>query len=39
MSNGIFKRLDTFGRDLPTFEIKGKDKVKTQVGGFTTLLI
>ena len=39
MSGEIFERLDIFGRDLPTFVIKGKPKIKTQLGGFITLVI
>ena len=38
MTGEVFRGLDTFGQRLPTFILKGKDKVKTKVGGICTIL-
>ena len=38
MTGEVFKRLDIFGLELPKFILKGKDKVKTKVGGICTIL-
>ena len=35
----MFKRIDAFGKPLPSFNLKGKEKVNTIVGGFITLMI
>ena len=32
-------RMDAFSQSLPSFNIKGKDKVSTIVGGFFTLIL
>ena len=35
----VLERLDTFGKPLPGFNIKGRDKVTTIAGGVSTILI
>ena len=39
MTGEVFRRLDIFGQDLPTFNLKGKDKVLTRIGGVVTIII
>ena len=34
-----FKKIDTFGSHLPSFNLKGNEKVNTIVGGFCTLIL
>ena len=34
-----FKKMDVFGEKLPGFNLKGKDRVPTIVGGFCTLIL
>ena len=38
MTGEVFRGLDVFGQSLPTFILKGKDKVQTRVGGVFTIL-
>ena len=33
------RERDIFGQNIPAFNIKGKDKVKTAIGGFLSALI
>ena len=35
----VFKRMDIFGVDIPTFNIKGETKVMTVSGGLLSLLV
>ena len=35
----VFKKIDAFGQPLPSFNIKGKERVNTIVGGFCTLIL
>ena len=35
----VFKKIDTFGDYLPSFNLKGKEKVNSIVGGFCTLIL
>ena len=35
----LLEKLDTFGERLPTFNIKGNEKVNTRIGGIATLII
>ena len=35
----VFHYLDSFGSPMPTFNLKGKDKVTTIAGGLLTALI
>ena len=35
----VFKKIDAFGSPLPSFNIKGKEKITTIVGGFCTLML
>ena len=35
----VFKRMDLFGVDLPTFTIKGESKVMTVTGGILSLCV
>ena len=35
----VFKKIDTFGSQLPSFNLKGNERVNTIVGGFFTLII
>ena len=37
--NSFFRKLDRFGQPIPAFNMKGKDKVNTSVGGVMTLTI
>ena len=37
--NKIVKRVDTFGQQLPAFNIKGDKEVKTICGGIITILV
>ena len=39
MTGGVFKKIDAFGKHLPSFNIKGSDKVNTIAGGFFTLIL
>ena len=39
MTGEVFRRLDIFGQNLPTFILKGKDKVQTRIGGVVSILI
>ena len=39
MTGEVFRRLDIFGQDLPTFILKGRDKVQTRIGGVVSILI
>ena len=34
-----FKKMDIFGKELPSFNLKGKDRVHTIFGGFCTLIL
>ena len=38
-AGAVLQNLDSFGEPLPTFNIKGRDQVQTQVGGFVTLAL
>ena len=35
----VFKNIDAFGSPLPSFNIKGKERITTIVGGFCTLIL
>ena len=35
----MLRQIDRFGEPIPAFNIKGKDKVTTAVGGITTLIV
>ena len=35
----VFKKIDAFGSPLPSFNIKGKERITTIVGGFCTLML
>ena len=35
----VLQRFDIFGQTLPTFNIDGKEKVNTIIGGFFTVII
>ena len=35
----VLRRIDRFGEPIPAFNIKGKDKVTTAVGGIMTLTV
>ena len=37
--NSFFRKVDKFGQPIPAFNVNGKDKVKTAVGGFLTLAV
>ena len=37
--SSVFKRLDIFGVDLPTFNIKGESKVMTVSGGLLSFFV
>ena len=39
LSSQLLQQVDTFGKDLPTFNINGQKSIKTSVGGCVTLLI
>ena len=39
MTGEVFRSLDIFGENLPTFILKGKDKVQTRAGGVVTIII
>ena len=39
MTGEVFRGIDVFGQSLPTFILKGKDKVQTRAGGVVTILI
>ena len=39
MTGEVFRRLDIFGLELPTFNLKGRDKVQTRIGGVVSILI
>ena len=39
MTGEVFRSLDIFGKDLPTFILKGKSKVQTRLGGVISILI
>ena len=39
MAGEVFRGLDIFSENLPTFILKGKEKVQTRVGGVATILI
>ena len=36
---GFLQQIDGFGEPLPTFNIRGQEKVNSRVGGIATLLI
>ena len=36
---GFLRQLDRFGSSIPAFNIKGKDKVKTTIGGIISTTI
>ena len=36
--NSFFRNVDRFGQPIPAFNVRGKDKVKTVVGGILTTL-
>ena len=36
---GFLRKLDRFGYPIPTFNIKGADKVTTAIGGMMTAII
>jgi len=38
-TGAVLESIDGFGEPLPTFNLKGSDKVQTKVGGITTLII
>ena len=35
----FLREIDIFGQKIPTFNIKGKDRVQTAIGGILTALI
>ena len=35
----VLRRIDRFGEPIPAFNIKGKDKVTTAVGGIMSLIV
>ena len=35
----VLRRIDRFGEPIPAFNVKGKNKVTTAVGGIMTLLV
>ena len=35
----MLRRIDKFGEPIPAFNIKGKDKVTTAVGGIMTVTV
>ena len=35
----VMRSQDEFAKDVPSFNVKGKDKVKTVFGGFISLVI
>ena len=37
--NSFFSKIDRFGQQIPAFNVKGKDKVTTTVGGIMTVTI
>lgn len=39
MTGEVFKNIDVFGESLPTFILKGRDKVTTRSGGVATIVI
>ena len=39
MTGEVFKTIDVFGESLPTFILKGRDKVQTRTGGVATIVI
>ena len=40
LTNGqVFRYMDAFGQKLPTFNIKGSDRVDTIVGGFFSIIL
>ena len=39
MTGEVFKSIDVFGESLPTFILKGRDKVTTRTGGVATIVI
>ena len=39
MTGEVFKNIDVFGESLPTFILKGRDKVTTRTGGVATIMI
>ena len=39
MTGEVFRSLDFFGKDLPSFILKGQRRVKTRIGGVVSILI
>ena len=37
--NSFFRKVDRFGQPIPAFNVKGKDKVRTVIGGILTIAI
>ena len=37
--NSFFRKIDRFGKQIPAFNMKGKDKVTSTVGGIMTVTI
>ena len=37
--NNVFKQIDSFAKEVPSFNLRGQEKVNTIVGGFVTILI
>ena len=35
----FMRRIDRFGEPIPAFNIKGRNKVTTTIGGFMTLMV
>ena len=39
MTGEAFRSLDIFGHNLPSFLLKGKDKVQTRIGGVASIVL
>ena len=35
----VFKSIDSFGKEVPSFNLRGQEKVNTLVGGFVSFFV